>query len=243
MTKEEAKKLKELCKNTNLKIKDLELLKIALTHRSFLNEHKHERIEHNERMEFLGDAVLEVLVSEYLYSNYPSRDEGELTGFRAATVRTESLYEEAKRISLGKYIFMSKGEEQTGGRERPYILANTFEAVIGALYLDKGFEATRKFLEKVLFYKIPEIVKNRLDIDNKSKLQELAQEILRETPTYEIVGTTGPDHAKSFTARAIIKEHGFGEGKGASKQSAEQEAAKDALDKWKKLINEYFGID
>ncbi|MFC1780089.1 ribonuclease III [Patescibacteria group bacterium] len=243
MTKDEAIKLKEFYKMINIKIKNLELLKMALTHRSFLNEYKRGNIEHNERLEFLGDAVLELLVSRYLFDNYPDKPEGELTSFRAATVRTESLYEEAKRLNFGKYIFMSKGEDRTGGRSRPYILANTFEAIVGCIYLDQGLTATKKFLEKELFYKIANIVDQRLDIDNKSKLQEIAQEVLKETPTYEVLSSTGPDHSKIFKIKVLIKEKDFGHGKGASKQDAEQNAASSGLCNWKKLIAKHFGID
>lgn len=243
MTKTEAVKLKQLCEKIGIKIKNLETLKVALTHRSYLNEHRRYNIEHNERLEFLGDAVLELLVSRHLFDNYPNKAEGELTSFRAATVRTESLYEEAKKINLGAFIFMSKGEEKTGGRKRPYILANTFEALLGAIYLDQGLTSVEKFLKRVLYYKIPEIIENRLDIDNKSKLQEISQEILKETPTYAILKTTGPDHAKKFTSRVLIKDKDFGQGQGASKQEAEQDAANQALENWKHLIAKYFGID
>ncbi|MBN2015756.1 ribonuclease III [Candidatus Dojkabacteria bacterium] len=243
MTKKEASRLKVLSKRLKVSVKDLELLKKALTHRSFVNEYKKGGIEHNERLEFLGDAVLELLVSKYLFETYPDRTEGDLTSFRAATVRTESLSEEAKKLEIGDYIYMSKGEEQTGGRKRPYILANTFEAVLGAMYLDQGLPVVQKFLARELFYKISEIVDKRLDIDSKSKLQEISQEILRETPIYEIIRTTGPDHAKIFTAKVLIKDKDFGQGKGASKQEAHQNAATNALDNWKDLIAEHFGID
>ena len=243
MTKEDAQKLKKFCKVIDVNIKNLELLKTALTHRSYLNEHRRTHLGHNERLEFLGDAVLELLVSKHLYDKYPIKTEGELTSFRAATVRTESLCEEAKKLHYGKHIFMSKGEEQTGGRERPYILANTFEAVVGAIYLDQGIAATYKFLRRVLFYKIPNIIKKRLDIDNKSKLQEISQEILKETPTYKILSSEGPDHAKKFTTQVLLKDKDFGHGKGMSKQQAEQNAAQSALKNWKSLIAKYFGID
>lgn len=243
MTKKETEKLKEFCNNLKVKIKDLEILKIALTHRSYINEHKRGNLTHNERLEFLGDAVLELLISIYLYDKYPKRTEGDLTSFRAAIVRTQSLYEESKRLKFGDFIFMSKGEEQTGGRERPYILANTFEAILGAIYIDQGTPIVKKFLERELFYKMPDIVEKRLDIDNKSKLQEIAQEILREAPIYEILDSIGPDHAKTFTSKVLIKEKDFGHGKGLSKQEAEQNAAKDALENWKSLIAKHFGID
>ncbi len=243
MKKSKPDKLKKFCDEIGYKIKNPKLLKTALTHRSYLNEHRKKNIEHNERFEFLGDAVLELIVSKYLFDNYPNRTEGDLTSFRAALVRTQSLYEEAKRLNYGKYIFMSKGEEQTGGRERPYILANTFESVIGALYLDQGVSVVRKFLKKNLFYKIPEIVDKRLDIDSKSKLQEIAQEMIKETPIYEILNSKGPDHEKIFTSKVMIKNKDFGHGKGSSKQEAEQNAAQNALDNWKSLIAEHFGID
>lgn len=245
MTKNDADKLRKFSEIIKIKVKNFELLKTSLTHKSYINEHKKERIhlEHNERLEFLGDAVLELLVSRYLYENYPSRAEGELTSFRAATVRTESLFHEALKLNIGKYIYMSKGEEQTGGRKRPYILANTFEAIIGCIYLDQNLNIVNKFLEKELFYKIPKIVKKRLYIDNKSKLQEISQEILRETPIYQVVDSEGPDHKKVFTSKVVIKNKDFGTGKGPNKQEAEQNAALKALDCWKKLIAEYFGID
>lgn len=243
MTKSEAEKLKNFCEILKVSLKNLELLKKALTHRSYLNEYRKGKLEHNERLEFLGDATLELLVSRHLFDKYKVKNEGELTSFRAAIVRTESLFREAKRLEFGKFIFMSRGEELTGGRERPYILANTFEAVIGAIYLDQGLDITRKFLERELFYKIPEIVKKRLDIDSKSKLQEISQEIIRDTPIYEVVGTTGPDHKKVFTAQVLIKEKKFGQGKGNNKQEAEQNAAEEALKNWKALIAKYFAID
>ncbi|MDD3647605.1 MAG: ribonuclease III [Candidatus Dojkabacteria bacterium] len=243
MTKSDAEKLKGFCKIIRIDISDLELLKVALTHRSFVNEYRKGKLEHNEKLEFLGDAVLELLVSKYLFDNYPAKAEGELTSFRAATVRTESLFEESERLGYGKFLFMSKGEENTGGRTRPYILANTFEAIIGAIYLDKGLEVVRKFLKRELFYKIPEIVEKRLDIDSKSKLQEISQEVVKETPVYEVVDATGPDHAKKFTARVLIKAKDFGKGSGLSKQEAEQNAAESAIKNWKELLAKYFDID
>lgn len=236
ISKEEEKRLQEVQEILKTDVKNLELFKTSLTHRSYLNEHSDKNYSHNERLEFLGDAVLELAISKYLYKKYPNHPEGDLTSFRSAIVRTESLYDEMKRLGLGEYIYMSKGEEQTGGRERPYILANTFEAITGAIYLDRGLTVVEKFLRKELFYKIPNIVKNRLDIDNKSKLQELAQEVLKDTPSYEIIKAEGPDHSKEFTAKVVIDSRDFGEGKGLSKQEAEQNAAGDALEDWKERI-------
>jgi len=226
-----------------IEFKDYNLIKTALTHRSYLNEYKNKNLKHNERLEFLGDAVLELIVSRHLYSKHPNMAEGELTSFRSAIVRTESLAEEMLKLNIGEYIFMSKGEEQTGGKTRPYILANTFEAITGAIYLDAGLTVTEKFLNKFLFYKIPKIIRNRLDIDSKSHLQEISQEVLKETPQYEIIKAEGPDHSKSFTSKVLLKDKDFGHGIGASKQEAEQKAAKQALKNWKEKISEYFNID
>lgn len=221
--------------------KEHNILINALIHRSFINEVKGQ-FEHNERLEFLGDAVLELIVTEHLYEKYPDRPEGDLTSFRAALVRTESLAETSKKLNLGKYILMSKGEESTGGRERPYILANTFEALLGAIYLDNGMETARNFVANNLFGKLEGIVKDRLDIDNKSKLQEISQEVLKVTPTYESIKEEGPDHEKIFTLAVLIESHKFGEGKGQSKQEAAQNAAKDALKNWVELAKKYYNI-
>ena len=158
MNKNDTTKLEKAQQNLKLEFNNLELLKKAFIHRSYLNETKEENLSHNERLEFLGDAVLELLVTEHLFHKYPQRPEGDLTSFRSATVKTESLAETAMQIGLGEYIYMSKGEEATGGRTRPYILANTFEALLGAIYLDKGYESAQKFLEGFLFPKIQIIV-------------------------------------------------------------------------------------
>jgi ribonuclease III len=159
---------------------NLEMLKEAFTHRSFGKKH-------NERLEFLGDAVLELVITELLFQDFPTRTEGELTSFRAAIVKTESLAEEAIRLGLGEYIFMSKGEEATGGRLRQYILADVLESFIGAIYLDQGYETVKSFINDNLYYKAKKIVELRSDIDAKSKLQELAQERFKETPFYKVV--------------------------------------------------------
>lgn len=217
-----------------------DLLKNALTHRSFINEVRSKDLSHNERLEFLGDAVLELVVTEYLFKNYPDLNEGVLTSFRAALVKTESLAEEAKRLGIGEFIFMSKGEEQSGGRDRQYILANTVEAIIGSIYLSLGYEASNKFILKNICYKLDDIITNRYDIDSKSKLQEIAQEEVKVTPSYELVGSSGPDHNKSFEMAVYIDGKIFGKGKGKSKQEAEQKAASDALENWKKLIKKHF---
>lgn len=233
------KKLNTLQTKIKVNFRNPELLKQALTHRSFINEVREAKPHHNEKLEFLGDAVLELLVTQKLYDEYPERSEGELTSFRAATVKTESLAESAAEISLGEYILMSRGEESTGGRRRPYILANTFEALIGAIYLDLGLSTANNFLEEFLFKKIPTIVEQRLDIDNKSRLQEISQDQLNITPVYEFVSAVGPDHNKTFTMAVYINGKKFGVGKGKSKQEAEQQAANDAVNNWESLIKDY----
>lgn len=216
------------------------LLTEALTHRSYINELKSSDIKHNERLEFIGDAVLELVVTDFLFKKYPEHTEGVLTSYRAALVKTESLAEEARRLKIGEYILMSKGEEQTGGRDRTYILANTVEAIIGALYLSKGYDACKSFIEENICYKIDTIAENRSDIDAKSKLQEVSQEATKITPIYELSSSAGPDHDKVFKMKVIIGEHEFGSGEGRSKQEAQQRAAEEALSNWENLYTKYF---
>jgi len=236
---QEAAKLNKFQKNLKTKFKDVSVLKQSLIHKSYLNEVRNTDLSNNERLEFLGDAVLELVVTKYLFDFYPDRPEGELTSFRAAIVRTESIAKAAEELEFGKYIYMSKGEEATGGRRRPYILANTFEAVIGAIYLDLGLEEAEKFIGRTLIPKITEIVEKRLDIDPKSKLQEIAQEVVKETPQYNLVSEEGPDHDKTFTVMVSLKETELKSGKGRSKQEAEQSAAKATLKHWKELIKKF----
>lgn len=236
------KKMEEISnleKKIGYEFKNKDIIREALTHRSFVNEAEGE-VNHNERLEFLGDAVLELAVTKLLFDDYPDFPEGTLTSFRAALVRTESLAESSLEIELGKSLFMSYGEEATGGRDRQYILANATEAVIGALYLDGGFEVATKFIKTFIYKKVGNIVENRLDIDSKSKLQEISQEELKITPTYELLGEEGPDHSKTFEMGAIIGDKVFGKGKGESKQNAEQAAATEALEKWEELKKKFF---
>jgi ribonuclease-3 len=230
------KDLKSLENSIGIHFNNEDLLKTALTHRSYLNENFGNDISNNERLEFLGDAVLELITTEYLFLKYPDRAEGELTSFRSALVKTTSLGETALELGIGDFILMSKGEEVTGGRKRPYILANTFEAVLGAIYLDQGYDVAKEYVIIKLLPKIDAIIKDRLDIDPKSKLQELSQEVLNFTPIYELVTAEGPDHDKSFSMAVKVLDRTFGEGKGKSKQEAEQNAAQDALDNWKELV-------
>lgn len=229
-------KLSQLSSKIGYEFANVELLKQALTHRSFVNESKYEEVSHNERLEFLGDAVLELVVTEYLFNNYTDRPEGELTSFRAAVVRTESLADTANSLGLGEFIFMSKGEAATGGRSRPYILANTVEALLGAIYLDGGFPPCKLFIEKHLTVKLKDIVENRLDIDAKSHLQELSQEKFKFTPIYKTVKEEGPDHERTFTIEVIVNDESYGQGQGRSKQEAEQAAARIALSRFNKYL-------
>jgi len=222
---------KELQDKLEYKIKDNNIFLEALTHRSFLNENKNYPNSSNERLEFLGDAILQFLISEELFNTYKNEPEGKLTNFRAATVNTVSLAEDALRLNLGKYLLMSVGEEQTGGRTREYILANTFESILGAIYLDsEDISICREYLQVNLFYKINTTVENDQYRDSKSTLQELTQEKLSLTPIYKIIKSEGPDHDKTFKVGVYINSELLAEGNGPSKQKAEQEAANNALE-------------
>lgn len=213
----------------NIDVKDTKLFSTAFTHRSYLNEHHNHVGESNERLEFLGDAVLQLLSSEYLFKAYPNQPEGVLTNYRSAIVCTSSLGEEARRLGYGELLFLSNGEEATGGRNREYILANTFEAVLGALYLEKGLDTCRTFVERELFHKVKDVVENEEYKDAKSKFQELSQEKLSITPNYQVIDAWGPDHEKMFKVGVFLGEEKYGEGEGRSKQKAEQKAAVEGL--------------
>ncbi len=207
----------------------------AFTHRSFLNEHLDYKNPSNERLEFLGDSVLQLLSSEFLYEYFPEAPEGDLTNYRAAIVCTTSLAEESKRLGFGKFLFLSNGEETTGGREREYILANTFEAVLGALFLEKGVDFCRSFAKKELLYKIDDIVKKQAYKDAKSLFQEASQERFSLTPEYRVIESWGLDHEKTFKVGSYLENKLWGTGEGKSKQKAEQQAALESLDKLEKL--------
>ena len=221
-------KLKELEKVIGITFDDERHLLTAITHRSYLNEHREARQDHNERYEFLGDAVLELVVTDFLFNKYPEKPEGELTAIRAALVNTVSLSEASTRIGLNDYLLLSKGEERDTGRARQYILANTFESVVGALYLDRGYDAAKQFIADQLFNRTDEIVAKRLWQDAKSRFQELAQEHTGITPRYETLAQEGPDHDRIFTVGVYLNDL-IAEGKGRAKQEAEQEAAENAL--------------
>lgn len=224
-------KKEEVEKTLKITIENEELFKTAFTHRSYLNEHPTYTNPSNERLEFLGDAVLQLLSSEFLYEKYPQSSEGELTNYRSSIVCTPSLAEEAKRLEYGEYLLLSNGEEATGGRNREYILANTFEAVLGALYTEKGIEYCREFVRKELLYKIDDIVQKQTYKDAKSRFQEIAQEKFGITPHYVVVESWGADHEKTFKIAVYLNKEEYGIGEGKSKQKAEQQAALDGLAK------------
>ncbi|MDB5245435.1 MAG: Ribonuclease 3 [Parcubacteria group bacterium] len=213
-----------------LTFKNPALLEEALTHRSYLNENKSSKA-HNERLEFLGDAVLELAVTHFLYFKYPNKPEGDLTAFRAALVNTYSLADTAELIGLNDMLLLSKGESKDTGRARQIILANAFEALLGAIYLDQGYETAEAFLAKHLYAKIDAVVQERSWQDAKSKFQELAQEKKGTTPNYKTMKEVGPDHDKRFTVGVYLGEKQIAQGEGLSKQEAEQSAAQAAIEK------------
>lgn len=223
-----ADQLKALEKKLGVRFSDPALLKTALTHRSYLNENRDFELPHNERLEFLGDAVLELIVTDHLYREY-DKPEGELTSWRSALVRGEKLCVLADRLGIGKVLLMSKGEEKSGGRDRPALLANAFEAVTGAMYLDQGYDATKEFVHRTVIAELPKIIQDESHRDAKSKLQEVTQEAVGQTPRYRVREETGPDHDKRFTVAVVVGDNELGIGHGSSKQQAEQQAAEQAL--------------
>lgn len=224
-------------KNLGITFKDRSLLDIALTHRSYLNEHRDASLQNNERIEFLGDAVLELVISSYLFRTYKDKPEGDLTNIRAAVVRTESLAEESRKLGLGEFLRMSKGEEESGGKDKDYLLANTFEAVLGAIYEDQGFEVCKEYLSRTILKKVANIVDNNLYIDPKTQAQEIIQAEFKVTPVYEVVKEEGPDHDKKFTVALKIKNKAVATGIGSSKQKAEEEAAQNTVNLLKNKVN------
>ena len=205
------------------------LLIEAVTHRSYLNEHREYAGNHNERIEFLGDAVLELAATDFLFRRFPTKSEGELTSYRAALVNTVSLAESAQALGLNSFLLLSKGEAKDTGRARDVILADAFEAIIGALYLDQGYVAAESFIAKQLYGKIDDVIAKRSYQDAKSRFQEVAQEKRGLTPFYETLSQEGPDHAKLFTIGVFLGEEEIARGEGQSKQEAEQAAAEAAL--------------
>lgn len=220
--------IKEFEEKNNLDFKDKELLKQAFTHRSYINENVGVG-KHNERLEFLGDAVLELVTTEELFKRYPNKSEGDLTAVRAAVVNTVSISEAATRLGMNNYLLLSKGESKDNGKAREYILANTFESVIGAIYLDGGYDVAKNFISNALFEKIENIVAKKLWRDAKSLVQEKSQEHINITPRYEVIEESGPDHDKNFTIGIFFGDELIARGSGKSKQEGEQAAAREAL--------------
>lgn len=220
--------LKDLEKKLGIRFRSKVLFKQAFIHRSYINEHPKEKLDHNERLEFLGDAVLELVVSENLFQNY-SNPEGELTSWRASLVNADSLSNLAEELGINNYLFLSKGESQSTGKARKIILANAFEALIGAIYLDRGIKEVKKFITKNLLKKLPEIIEKELYKDSKSKFQEIAQANFKITPTYKVLREEGPAHEKKFTVGLFLGEKLVAQGEGTSKFEAEMKAAERAL--------------
>ncbi len=219
--------------NTLPDFKNKDLLKQAFIHRSYLNETK-EKLSSNERLEFLGDSILSFVVSKYLYDTFPDFNEGLLTNIRSLVVNTKSLARIAKEFKLGQFLMLSRGEEESNGRENESLLANVVEAVIGALFLDQGIEAVKEFILSILAPKIDEIVSKKAFKDPKSLLQEFVQSQKQNSPLYKVLHEDGPPHAKIFTIGVFIQEEAMGQGIGRSKQEAEEAAAKEALKKLQK---------
>src|SRR3989338_2701195 len=223
------KEFSQLQQQLGRKFNNEYLVKQAFVHRSYLNENPAFKLGHNERLEYLGDAVLELVVTNYLYKNYPDLAEGEMTNLRAALVRAETLSMIADRIGFGEFLYLSKGEAKESGRGRQYILANTFEAFTSALYLDLGYDAADVFIKTHLIPELKIIFEKKLWRDAKSLFQEAAQERAGVTPTYEVLKEEGPDHAKTFTIGVYLDKELIAQGQGPSKSEAQQQAAENAL--------------
>jgi ribonuclease III len=224
--------MKEFCeleRKLNIVFRNKDLLTQAFIHRSYLNENPQVQLGNNERLEFLGDAVLELVATEILYAKYPAEPEGKLTSWRAALVNTKMISSVALRLGFGDFLLLSKGESKEAGKSRQYILANTFEAFIGGLYLDQGFGASADFIKKNLMTELPKIIDQELYKDAKSRFQEVAQEKAKVTPTYQVLEEQGPDHAKYFLVGVYLGAELVAKGGGYSKQEAEEETAKVAL--------------
>lgn len=221
--------IESLAKKIGVQFNNIALLQQALTHRSYLNENKDYELDHNERLEFLGDAVLELIVTEYLYNKF-SNPEGELTSWRSALVNGEMLAQVAKKLGVGEYLLMSRGEAKDTGRARQYLLANAMEAIIGAIYIDQGYDPAKKFIMETVVVNLKEILEQKLYLDPKSYFQEKAQENKKITPAYKVVKEWGPDHDKHFVIGVFLGDELVAEGEGNSKQEAQREAARKGLE-------------
>jgi len=224
--------IESLAEKIGINFKNIDLLKQALTHCSYLNEHKNYKLDHNERLEFLGDAVLELVVTDYLYKNYKN-PEGELTNWRAALVNGEMLAKISGKLGVEEFLLMSKGEAKDKGKARQYLLANAMEAIIGAIYLDqgeKGYAESQKFIQKNIITELPEILEKKLYDDPKSSFQEKAQEVSGITPSYRVIEESGPDHDRKFIVGVYIGNEMIAKGEGLSKQEAQRNAAAKGLE-------------
>lgn len=226
-----AKELGDFAQKINIIFKDKSLLKQAFVHRSYLNEHRQQPdiVGHNERLEFLGDAVLELVVTDYLFDTYPDKPEGELTAYRSALVNANTLAQVSDQLGVNDYLLLSKGEAKDRGRARQYILANVFESLVGAIYLDQGYATVRDFIMTYLLVDAKGIVQRNLSQDYKSFFQKKAQELTSITPAYKLTEESGPDHHKRFVMAVYLGDELVANGEGYAKQEAEQAAAKNAL--------------
>lgn len=224
--------LESLEEKLGINFQNKDLLLNAFIHRSYLNENPRFHLQSNERLEFLGDACLELAVSEHLFRTYPENPEGDLTNYRSAIVNTQSLADCARQLDLGAYLLLSRGEAASNGRNSQYLLANTFEALLGAIYLEFGYQKVTEVVHNYVTIKLEHIIQNKLYKDAKSKLQELSQEVLNVTPHYEVLEEWGPDHQKTFKVGVFLGKKQVGAGEGSSKQKAEIEAAQTALEDW-----------
>jgi ribonuclease-3 len=220
--------IEELEKKIKIKFKNIDLLQTAVTHRSYLNEHRNYKLDHNERLEFLGDAVLELAVTDHLYRNFPN-PEGELTNWRAALVNRDMLSKVSRELGVEEFLQMSRGEAKDTGRARDYLLANAFEAIVGAIYLDQGYETAEKFIKENILSRLEEVIKSKLYIDPKSNFQEEAQARVGITPSYRVISESGPDHDKKFVVGVYLGDEEIARGEGNSKQQAQREAARAGL--------------
>lgn len=217
-------------KKINIFFNNKDLLRQAMVHRSYLNENPSFHLNHNERLEYLGDAVLELVVTDYLYITFPDADEGMMTNWRASLVNSKILSQLARELALDEYLYLSKGEgKDSESKARQYILANAFEALIGAIHLDRGYDEAKQFIHSIVLVQLPNILEQHLDVDPKSRFQELAQEKMKITPRYDVLKMEGPDHAKWFTVGVYLGADLVATGEGSSKQEAQVEAAKQAL--------------
>ena len=221
----------KLEKSLGINFKDKDLLTKAFCHRSYINENRSFKLGHNERLEFLGDAVLELVVTDYLYHHYPEEPEGRLTSWRSSLVNSKMLGEVADELGFNNFLLLSKGEQKENGKARLFILGDTFEAFLGSLFLDGGYEVCDEFVKKYLLVKLSDIIEEGSNIDSKSRFQEVAQDKTGVTPTYEVAKEWGPDHDKNFLISVFLNEEKIAEGEGTSKREAEEEAARLALDK------------